>query len=208
MIQHYLSTSFRHFRRHKLTAGINVVCLAIGVACFAAAVGAVTWLSEADRHFARADRIFVVGEGMDSPVKFAPMPASSWTVGRHLAADLERAEAVARLRVDALATAVAELRGRARLALGARARLPLAWNDLQRDVETVVLVPGEPDRPGAAAAERPDWAVATEDQLAGGEGDGRSLHLLPRFGHASSMSFTGRTKGYSDPGEMCLQTHD
>ena len=30
MLQHYLSTSLRHFRRHKLTTGINVACLAIG----------------------------------------------------------------------------------------------------------------------------------------------------------------------------------
>ena len=41
MIHHYLSTALRHFRRHKLTTGINVLCLAIGVACFAAAVGVV-----------------------------------------------------------------------------------------------------------------------------------------------------------------------
>ena len=67
-------------------------------ACFAAAVGFVTWLSEADRHFAKADRIYVVGEGIASPMQFGPAPQSSWAVGRHLAADLQRAEAVARLR--------------------------------------------------------------------------------------------------------------
>src|SRR5579872_995205 len=45
-------------------------------------------------------------------------------------------------------------RGR-RLALGARSRLALTGDDLQRDVETGFLVPGQPDRPRPAAAE---WA--------------------------------------------------
>ena len=116
--------------------------------------------------------------------------------------------AVARLRVDPLAARMAELRGRARLALGARAGLALARDDLERDVEAVALVACEPHRAGASAAERPDRPVATEDQLAGGEGAGRSLHLLLRFGHARSMSFTGRTKGYSDLARTGSNRHD
>src|SRR5215217_7286439 len=115
---------------------------------------------------------------------------------------------VARLRVDPLAARMAELRGRACLALGARAGFPLARDDLERDVEAVALVACEPDRAGASASEWPDRPVTTEDQLAGGEGAGRSLHLLLRFGHARSMSFTGRTKGYSDLARTGSNRHD
>jgi len=55
--------------------------------------------------------------------------------------------AVARERVGAQTVRVAELRRRARLALGPRAGLALACHDLERDVEPVALVAGEPDRP-------------------------------------------------------------
>jgi putative ABC transport system permease protein len=113
MLTHYLSTSLRHFRRHKLTTGINVVCLAIGVASCAAAIGVVTWLSEADKHFAKAERIYVIGQGIGFPGE-APRvsPMSSWTVGRHLEADLPDAEAVARLRPGReIAVAAGEYKG-------------------------------------------------------------------------------------------------
>ena len=72
--------------------------------------------------------------------------------------------AVARLRVDPLAARMAELRGRACLALGARTGLPLARDDLERDVEAAAFVACEPDRAGASAPEWPDRPVATEDR--------------------------------------------
>ena len=55
-------------------------------------------------------------------------------------------------------------RRRVRLPLGARRRLALAGDDLQRDVEPVLLVPGQPDGAGAAAPERTQRPVAPEDE--------------------------------------------
>ena len=46
------------------------------------------------------------------------------------------------------------------------AALPSRGDDLQRDVEARLLVAREPDRAGAAAAERPQRPVAAEDELA------------------------------------------
>jgi hypothetical protein len=52
-----------------------------------------------------------------------------------------------------------------RLALRAMCGLPLARDDLERHVEPVLLVAREPDGAGAAAAERPERAIAVEDEL-------------------------------------------
>jgi hypothetical protein len=110
--------------------------------------------------------------------------------------------------VDALAAGMAEFGSSAGLTLRARACLAFARDDLERHVQTRLLVPRKPDRAGAAAAQRPDRAVPGEYELAGGEGDRRALHLLHRFGHACSMSFTGRTKGYSDSGRTGSNRYD
>ena len=46
-----------------------------------------------------------------------------------------------------------------------RSGLPLTWHHLQRDVASGDLVPGQPDRPRSAATERPESAIAPEDQV-------------------------------------------
>src|SRR2546428_297464 len=74
-----------------------------------------------------------------------------------------------------------------RLALGPRAGLALARHDLERDVEPVPLVAGEPDRPGAPAPERAQRPVAPEDER--GRGDGGSVCHPRCFGRARRKSF-------------------
>ena len=58
--------------------------------------------------------------------------------------------------IRAQAALVTEPRSGLGLTFGALRRLSFPRNDLERDVEPVPLVPGEPDRAGATAAERPD----------------------------------------------------
>jgi hypothetical protein len=75
MFKHYLTTALRHFRLHKVTTSINVVCLAIGLSCFLAAHWLVTSARSADTYFSNSDRIFVVslvaaagsGAGVERP---------------------------------------------------------------------------------------------------------------------------------------------
>ena len=76
--------------------------------------------------------------------------------------------------VRAHAALVAEPARRESLALGPRGGLSLARDDLERDVEAVALVAGEPDRARAAASERPHRAVAAEDELSGRMGRSRA----------------------------------
>ena len=82
MIAHYLSTSLRHFRRHKLTATINVVGLALGFACFVAAFAGVSYIDRSDAGFATADRTFAIthrirmaAQGLDTGALPATSPA-------------------------------------------------------------------------------------------------------------------------------------
>src|SRR5256885_16677222 len=76
------------------------------------------------------------------------------------------------------------------LPLGTGCRLPLAGHDLERDVEPVLLVPGEPDRDGTSAPERPKRAVASEDELAMDKGWDSVGHRLYGVGEDENKSFT------------------
>jgi hypothetical protein len=90
--------------------------------------------------------------------------------------------------VGTLAAWVAQASGRLGLALRPRSRLAFARDDLERDVEAGPLVAGQPDRPGAAAAERPQGSVPPEDELA-----------LGLAGAAFDISFPGLAKPFPSP---------
>ena len=68
MITHYLSTALRHFGRHRTTTALNVVCLTIGLVCFLAIYAVVVYLGSGDRHYANADRIFMIGESSNDSI--------------------------------------------------------------------------------------------------------------------------------------------
>src|SRR5262245_55765776 len=94
MIYHYLNTAFRHFRQHKVTTGINVVCLALGLASFLLAWGITDYFARADAYHARAARTVVLpNQPRDTPLR---MHTTSWLLGEHLRADFPELEAVSR----------------------------------------------------------------------------------------------------------------
>lgn len=62
MFTHYLMTAWRNFLRHKTSTSISVLGLSLGLGCFIAAVGAITYLDGADRHVANADRVVMIFE--------------------------------------------------------------------------------------------------------------------------------------------------
>jgi hypothetical protein len=99
--------------------------------------------------------------------------------------------------VSALAGGVAQAGGGLRLPLGPGGRLPLPRDDLESDVEPVLLVPGKPDGAGTSTPERPQRAVAPEDELALDKGWGCVGHRLSRVGGGTDKSFTCRERlGY------------
>ena len=100
MFKHYLTTALRYFARNKFTTAINLLCLIIGMLCFAAAYGVVAWFTNADRHYANADRIYFATEQLTLRAAVesgAPAPQTSWVLGKMIRANLPELPAVARL---------------------------------------------------------------------------------------------------------------
>ena len=95
--------------------------------------------------------------------------------------------------VGAEAALVPQARCRLGLALRAVCGLALSRDDLQRDVETRLFVACEPDRAGASAAERPQRAVAVEDELPARERMCSSRHGFSWFGRRGTESFRAST---------------
>src|SRR5262245_37707074 len=99
MIRHYLSTALRHFRRHKLTTGINVVCLAIGLPCFFAVYGVALYLQSTDAQQPDAARIVAITQKVSIPGAASQIPDSPVTAygtGRFVRADYPELELVVR----------------------------------------------------------------------------------------------------------------
>jgi len=100
MFKHYLTTALRYFGRNKFTTSINVLCLTMGMVCFAAAYGVVAWFTNADRHYANSDRIFFLTESLTpkgSTQPGSPAPLTSWVLGSLARANLTQLPAVARI---------------------------------------------------------------------------------------------------------------
>ena len=97
LIHHYLLTALRHFRQHKLTTGINVMCLALGLMCFMLAWGTVTWFEQRDRYHARADRTYFVSWNAAADRNAPPDMTGPFLLAPALSARFPQLEAVARL---------------------------------------------------------------------------------------------------------------
>ena len=96
LIAHYLITALRHCRRHKTVTGVNVACLALGLACFIVAWGTTAYFAQADRHQLNSSRLYIVIM-RDASNEYEPViPVSSRLLAESLAADFPQLEAVAR----------------------------------------------------------------------------------------------------------------
>ena len=95
--------------------------------------------------------------------------------GHVLVRDVDVARIVSDV-VSAHTSFVAQPARRQSFTLGAGGGLSFAGDDLQRDVEARALVAGEPDGARAAASQRTDRPIATEDELVGGGGDRDGRH--------------------------------
>src|SRR5689334_8575728 len=90
MFKHYLITALRNLKRSKLSASIGILGLAMGIACFMAAIGTIAFLTGSDRHLPNADRLAVVSSRtIVEQLKFDTgfQPSASWVVRDHLRAD-------------------------------------------------------------------------------------------------------------------------
>ncbi len=100
MLGHYFHTALRNFARFKLSTGINVLCLTVGLMCFLAAMGVARYIQSSDRQWKNADRTFVITERLMSPARGFDTGVVPWTsppIARHLQEDIPGLEAVARI---------------------------------------------------------------------------------------------------------------
>jgi putative ABC transport system permease protein len=109
MFKHYLTTAWRSFRSSPYIATVNVVGLALGLACFIAAYSTVTYFRSGDRHFDNADRIYAIAQrqvsaqgGLDTGMN----PRTTLMVANYIRNDIPELEGVVRaVRLPAVATA-------------------------------------------------------------------------------------------------------
>jgi putative ABC transport system permease protein len=101
MLSHYVTMALRSFRRAPFTASINVLALALGLAAFIAAYGVVSYWNQSERHFANADRTYVVTAALaarDGSVRTRG-PRTNRLFAEHLRADFPELETIARAQV-------------------------------------------------------------------------------------------------------------
>ena len=80
MLRHYVAIALRNLRRAPFTALINVATLALGLVAFVAAYAVVAYWSHSDRHFANADRTYVITASLalrDGSISTGNMPQTN-----------------------------------------------------------------------------------------------------------------------------------
>src|SRR5262245_13991967 len=97
MISHYVSTALRHFRRHKLTTAINVLCLTLGLMCFVVAWGTVSYFEQRDRYHENAARTYFLTWKESARPDARERLSGAFLLGPQLRADFPELEYVARL---------------------------------------------------------------------------------------------------------------
>lgn len=98
MLSHFFSSALKHYVRAPLITAVNVFGLALGLACFLAAWGMSSYWAQSDRHFANADRIFILTQQFQAEgTTPRSNPQSAAPAAKYLREDVPELAAVARL---------------------------------------------------------------------------------------------------------------
>jgi putative ABC transport system permease protein len=101
VFRHYYSVALLNFRKTPLAALANVSVLALGLTAFVATYAVTGFWSRAERHFANADRTFVISSSIqlaDGTVVMRESPVTNPYAASYLRTDYPQIEAVARAR--------------------------------------------------------------------------------------------------------------
>src|SRR5215471_4788974 len=110
MLTHYLSIAIRNFRSAPFAFAMNVLTLALGIACFVIAYAFVVFWGGAEKHFANADRIAVLTTSMtlkDNSFSFDGVPEVPLFAAKYLKEDFPAIEKIARAKLIGDKTMVA-----------------------------------------------------------------------------------------------------
>ncbi|MET0984511.1 MAG: ABC transporter permease [Steroidobacteraceae bacterium] len=113
MFRHYLTSALLTYRRAPFTTGLNVLALALGLACFLFAYALTRYYEMGDRGFANASRIYAVTQrvAMKSGFGIGNVPATSEPVAKYLRLDFPQLENVARATLGAITMEVPVVSG-------------------------------------------------------------------------------------------------
>ena len=98
MLKHFLLSAFSHYAKAPLTTLVNVVALALGIACFFGALGVSSYWGQSDATFENRDRIRLITQQFvseDGDMRDNPMVAEP--VAKYIREDVPELEAVARV---------------------------------------------------------------------------------------------------------------
>ena len=99
MLGHYLAIALRNLHRAPFTALINVATLALGLVAFVAAYAVVSYWSHSDRHFANADRTYVITASLalrDGSISTGNMPQTNDLYQKYMRLEFPEFQAIAR----------------------------------------------------------------------------------------------------------------
>jgi putative ABC transport system permease protein len=99
MLGHYITIALRNLRRTPLTAAVNVIALALGLAAFVTAYGVVSFWEQSERHFTNVDRTYVITAGLEArngSISTGERPTTNRLYADYLKAEFPDFEAVAR----------------------------------------------------------------------------------------------------------------
>ena len=154
MFMHYLSIALRNIRLAPFTVFINVCTLALGLVVFVAAYAIVEYWNNSDRHFANADRTFVITSNQttaDGSLTTGAMPVTNELYKRYLQMEFPEFEAIAK--------ALAWSRAEAITAEGHATRISAVAVDPEfLDIFNLPFIAGD----SATALSRPDSVVLSE----------------------------------------------
>jgi putative ABC transport system permease protein len=193
MISHYLAVALRSFRRSPVTASVNVLALALGLAAFIAAYGVVSYWRHAERHFANVDRTFVVTAALGArDGKVATLgPQTNRLFAEHLRVDFPEFDAIARTQVMNQEGGVAAGDVRTRMyILGAEAEF--------LDIFDLPFVAGDPKN----ALGQPNSAVLTQDAATRLFGETNPLGKTLTLGSVLDVTVTGVIGPIPEPSHL------
>jgi putative ABC transport system permease protein len=154
MLGHYLAIALRNLRRAPFTALINVATLALGLVAFVAAYAVVAYWSHSDRHFANADRTYVITASLalrDGSISTGNMPQTNELYQKYMRLEFPEFEAIVRANPWNKASSVTADGRRARVAA-------LAVDPEFLDIFDLPFISGDPH----TALASPDGVLLTE----------------------------------------------
>ena len=101
MLGHYFRMAIRNIRRAPFSTGINIITLALGLACFLVAYAVVGYWGYAEGKFPKSDRTYVLTGDLsvrDGSVSTGARPVTGEIVAKYIKTDFPELETVARAR--------------------------------------------------------------------------------------------------------------